>query len=133
MWANFKSMPLMLKFLTAQAIAGILLLIVSVIPLASYRIDGRSVTHAEWWGSGIGVYASVWGVLLAIAGFLLVTRKPFSRPVYLGVLSLGLVTPYFLFGGHWSSLFSLLIVAIIAAYLYLKTSVKQYFDPGTQY
>ena len=81
-------------------------------------------------GSGVGVYASILGTLMASAGFLLVTKNRFSRQIYLGVLSLGLVTPYYLFGEHWASLFSLLIVFMIAAYLYLKASAKEYFAPN---
>ena len=130
MWENFKSMPLILKFLTAHAIACAGFLVGSVIPHNSFLINGRSVTYVEWWSSGTGVYASVLGMLMAIAGFLLVTKNPFSRQIYLGVLSLGLVTPYFLFGEHWSSLFSLVIVIMIAAYLLLKGSVKEYFAPN---
>jgi Ca2+/Na+ antiporter len=91
---------------------------------------GQSVTYSEWWGSGVGVYASILGTLMASAGFLLVTKNRFSRQIYLGVLSLGLVTPYYLFGEHWASLFSLLIVFMIAAYLYLKASAKEYFAPN---
>ena len=132
MWENFKSMPTLLKFLTAHAIACIFFLIGSVFPHDSYVIHGRPVTHAEWWSSGVGVYGSVLGVLMASAGVLLVLRHPFSRPFYLGIFSLGMTTPYFLFGEHWSSLFSLLVAGLIGAYLYLNTAVKAYFSPHPQ-
>ena len=119
----------MLKFLTAHAIACFGFLIGSVVPHGSFIIKGQSVTYAEWWSSGVGVYASVLGALMAVAGLLLVGKTRFSRQIYLGVLSLGLVSPYFLLDEHWSSLFSLVIVIVIAAYLFLKASVKDYFAP----
>ena len=122
-------MPLVLKLLTAQAISCIVFLIASIIPHNSFVMHGQSVTYSKWWSSGVGVYASVLGTLMASAGLLLVTKKRFSRQIYLGVLSLGLVTPYYLFGEHWASLFSLLIVLIIGAYLYLNAPVKEYFAP----
>ena len=126
---NFKAMPKLFKFLTAHALSCIVFLFASIIPFGSFRIHDRYVNHSEWWSSGVGVYASILGTLMAIAGFLLVIKNPFSRQIYLVVLSLGLVTPYFLFGEHWGSLFSLFIVFMIAAYLYLNASVKEYFAP----
>ena len=75
MWKNFKSMPLILKLLTAHAISCIVFLIASIIPHSSFVMYGQSVTYSEWWGSGVGVYASILGTLMASAGFLLVTKN----------------------------------------------------------
>ncbi len=130
MWQNFKSMPLILKFLTIHALACIAFLIFSIIPHDSFIINGENVTYSKWWGSGVGVYASMLGTLTAVAGYLLVTKKKYSRQIYLGILSLALIAPYLKFGEYYSALFGVSIVLMISAYLFLKASVKEYFAPN---
>ncbi len=132
MWQNFKSMPMILKFLAAQAIAGIMFLIGSIIPHDSFSINGQSVTHYEWWNSGVGIYVSILGTCLAISGYLLVTKNKYSRQVYLVILSLGLIAPYLKWGNYALASMGMLIVVIIAGYLFLKASVKDYFASNKQ-
>ena len=77
MWENFRDMPTGLKFFAAQALAGLLFIFGSVVPHKSFSIDGRSVTYSEWWSSGVGIYVSVLGAVLAIAGYLILSKKQF--------------------------------------------------------
>ena len=132
MWGNFKSMPIILKFLTAQAVAGIMFLIGSIIPHDSFSINGQSVTYNEWWNSGVGIYVSILGTGMAIAGYLLVTKNNFSRQIYLVILCLGLVAPYLKWGNYTSAFMGMFIVVIVAGYLFLKASVKDYFASNQQ-
>ncbi len=125
-------MPIILKFLTAQAIAGTMFLIGSIIPHDSFSINGQPATYNEWWYSGVGIYVSILGTCMAIAGYLLVTRKKYSRQIYLVVLSLGLIAPYLKWGNYTLASMGLLIVVIIAGYLFLKASVKDYFASNKQ-
>ena len=127
MWENFKTMPMLLKFLTAHAIACIAFLFGSVIPHDSFSVNGQSVTYSEWWSSGIGIYVSILGALMAIAGYLLVSKKRFSRQIYLAVVPLGLVVPYLKFGEYTLAVVGVVITLGIAAYLFLKASAKEYF------
>lgn len=127
MWENFKSMPIILKFLTAHALACIAFLIGSILPHDSFSMNGRSVTYSEWWNSGIGIYASILGALMAIAGYLLVSKKRYSRQVYLGILSFGLIAPYIKWGKYELAGFGVLTISVIAGYLFFKASVIEYF------
>jgi hypothetical protein len=134
MWNNYKSMPNLLKFLTAHALACIVFLIGSVIPHNSFSISGRQVTYLEWWGSGAGVYASVIGIILPISAWLLLSRSCHARGFYLCSMIVGLILSYLLFQQVWGSetgygyaAVRAIIVAILAWYLYRKESVKHYF------
>ena len=128
MWENFKAMPVLLKFLTAHALGCILFVFASMFPFGAFRIHGRYVTHSEWWSSGIGVYVSILGMLMAIAGCLLASKKRYSRQIYLAVVPLGLVAPYLKTGEYAGAIFGIAVTLMIAAYLFLKASAKEYFD-----
>lgn len=120
-------MPILLKFLSAHALGCIVFVFASIFPFASFRIHDRYVTHSEWWSSGIGAYVSMFGTLMAIAGYLLVSRQRFSRHVYTAVVLLGLVAPSLKLGEPVAAIFGVAVTLVVAAYLFLKASVKKYF------
>ncbi|MCP3701349.1 MAG: hypothetical protein GY954_00245 [Alteromonas sp.] len=132
MWNNFKSMPTLLKFFTAHALACVAFLFGSIIPHNSFSINGQPVTYSEWWSSGTGIYVSLLGTIMAVAGYLLLTKKQYSRQIYLFVLSLGLVVPYLKFGDNILAATGVFFVLLIAGYLFLRAPVREYFTSNKQ-
>ena len=126
-WENFKSMPVLLKFLTAHAFACFAFLLVSVIPNNSFSIDGHAASYAEWWSSGAGPFASLLGLVGPIIGVLLVTKSQNARPAYLGFLALGLIVPYPVMGVPAMALAGVVVACAVAFYLYKWQSVHSYF------
>ncbi len=98
MWANFSGMPNVLKFLTAHAACCFVLLVVSVIPIDLFAIQGRHVSYAEWWSSGAAVLASLLGIVGPFAAWALASKQAYARAFYLGFLALAFVAPFLFFG-----------------------------------
>jgi hypothetical protein len=130
MWANFSGMPKLLKFLTAHAACCFVFLVISVIPIDSYAIQGRHVTYAVWWSSGAGVLASLLGIVGPFAAWALASKRPYARAVYLGFLALAFVAPCPFFGMLAYVLPGLLVVGVGAFYMYKWQSVQVYFAPN---
>lgn len=130
MWANFGSMPKLLKFLTAHAACCFVFLVISVIPIDSYAIQGQHVTYAEWWSSGAGVLASLLGIVGPFAAWALASKRPYARAVYLVFLALAFIAPCPFFGMLAYLLPGLLVVGVGAFYMYKWQSVQVYFAPN---
>jgi len=130
MWANFGSMPKLLKFLTAHAACCFVFLAISVIPIDSYAIQGQHVTYAEWWSSGAGALASLLGIVGPFAAWALASKRPYARLVYLGFLALAFIAPCPFFGMLAYVLPGLLVVGVAAFYMYKWQSVQVYFAPN---
>jgi hypothetical protein len=64
---------------------------------------------------------------MAIAGYFLVSKKRFSRQIYLAVVPLGLVAPYLKTGEYAGAIFGIAVTLLVAAYLFFKASTKEYF------
>jgi|SRR5450432_1508775 hypothetical protein len=129
MWENFKSMPLLLKFLTGHAFVCLALLVVSAIPNNSFSIRGHAVSYSEWWSSGAGPFASLLGLVGPIIGVLLLTKSSSARLAYLGFLVLGLIVPYPFMGVPAMALAGIAVVCVTAVYLYKWQPVQLYFAP----
>ena len=127
MWENFRSMPPLLKFLTAHAFACFAFLVGSVIPHHSFSINGHAASYAEWWSSGAGPFASLLGIVGPVIGMLLVTKSHNARAAYLGFLALGLIAPYPFMGVPAMALAGVVLVCAAAFYLYKWQSVQFYF------
>jgi hypothetical protein len=127
MWASFKEMPTLLKFLTGHSLACIFLMILSIIPHNSFAIEGHSVSYAVWWSSGAGPFASLLGIIMPVSGYLLLQRSHRARISYLTALSVGLIAPYLLCGQFGLAAFGIALVAAIGWYLYGRQTVQTYF------
>jgi len=126
---NFKSMPKQLKFLTAFGLACFAFLVGPLIPNTALSINGRAVSSAEWWSSGVGVFASLVGLAGPIAGLLLLRKSRYARQAYLGFLALGLIVPYPLFGSPLIAAAGAFVVCLAGVYLYASSSSQRYFSP----
>ena len=127
MWANFKSMPRFLKFLTAQAGSCFVFFVCSVVPNHSFSVDGHIVTYSQWWSSGAGPLASSLGVIGPFVAWLLLQKSQHARAWYLGFLALGFVAPYPFLGPLAYGLLGVLVAGAGAFYLYRWQSVQVYF------
>lgn len=111
-----------------------MLLVFSVIPNESMSIDGKAVTYAQWWSSGAGVFASAIGLALPFSAWLILQKSTLARPVYLASLVLTLVLPYLFFWQNYgSALFGMVLVTVVAGYLYKKQSVLTYFGSNPSF
>jgi hypothetical protein len=131
LWENFKRMPRLLKFLTAHALAMSVSFIFSVIPVVSFGIGYKSVSYAEWWSSGVGIFASIMGILLPTAGYLFLKRDRYARIVYVGSMVFISLFQFARVGLNYHSIISFILIlpliGLISAYLFLSKSVKLYF------
>jgi hypothetical protein len=127
MWANFKSMPRVLKFITAHALCCFAFLVMSVVPNDFLYLNGQNVTYSEWWSSGAGPFASLIGIVGPIVGWLLLSKKPHARAEYLAFSALALIVPFPLMGDWATALIGVLFVCAEALYLYKWRGVQVYF------
>lgn len=127
MWVNFKSMPLLLKFLTAHALACFAFFVTTLVPSSSFVLNGHHVSFSTWWSSGVGFFASLVGVVGLAVGLLLLTKWRHARIAYLGFLILVLVVPYPIVGHPALALVGLATVGALALYLYRRQSIQCYF------
>jgi len=126
--ANFFAMPILLRLMTGHALVCVILFVVSVLPYDSYGIDGRQVSQAEWWSSGVGPLVSLIGLLGFAAGWSFLKKKRYARELYLAFLTAGLVVPYPFMGEAWFSVIGIFIVIAAGFYLFKNGAVASYFE-----
>ena len=128
MWKNFKSMPLILKFLTVHGFMCSMAFVFSIIPTHSLSIDGQPVTYAQWWASGVGAFAAIVGLSLPLAAWLMLRKSSIARPMYLACLTFALVLPYLVFWrSYGTAAGGIMFVVLAALYLYKRQPVLVYF------
>jgi len=124
-------MPLILKFLTVHAVACLFFLVSSIFPHNSFSVEGATVTYLEWWSSGAGMLATIFGTLLPLSGYLFLKRASIARLFYLSSMLIAFYSPAFFIAGsrypvgYYIS--GLLVVLLIGGYLYLGKTARAYF------
>jgi len=126
-WQSFKAMPALLKFFTAHAFFCSIAFVGAVIPNDSVQIDGRAVSFAELWRSGVGPFMVILGAAMPATALLMLGRKPYARQAYLAALSFAMVVPYLVLGDLPLALFGVAFVALVAWYMFGKRSAREYF------
>lgn len=116
--------------MTGHALACVIFLIVSLVPNHSFAVNGRHVSQAEWWNSGVGILASFVGAIGLVVGVALLRKKRWARLLYLGFATIGLVIPYPIFGYPALGLAGAVVVAAAALYLFKARAVASYFEQG---
>jgi hypothetical protein len=129
MWANFNTMPKLLKFLTVHAAFCFVFFVGSVVPSNSFSMNGQHVTYAEWWSSGAGPFASLIGLVGPLVAWSLLSKWQHARLAYVVFLALGFIAPYPFLGMLPYVLPGMLVVGIGAFYMYRWQSVQVYFAP----
>jgi hypothetical protein len=135
---NFAAMPWLLKLITLNAALGIVLIAATVaVPVNVY---GREVAPSEWWSSGAGPVTAVAMALLFVSAYLLLERSAIARKLYLVSLSFAFATGPIvdhMVGARSTDvvavvllqpLVALLLILLLACYLYLNRGVQKYFE-----
>lgn len=121
-------MPVLLKLLTAHALACALFLLFSLVPVVPFRLYGEVVSFERWWQSGAGLGASMIGLFLPYAAVLLLQKASYARVVYLGILVVVTMGAGLALGRHIAVIIlNLCVVGMLALYLYKSSAVRAYF------
>ncbi len=67
------------------------------------------------------------GIVLPICGWLMLKRTSYSRLIYIIVLLVSMILPLLYMQEYISIIFGLVLVILIACYLFGKSSVREYF------
>jgi hypothetical protein len=137
MIANFTSMPLILKLLTAigiSMIAGVLATVNSGV-----NMFGREISASSWWGSGAGFVFLAAALLMGCSAILMLYRFRYSRLLHVGgwvAITFATVIDAYILEVRSSMLiptivFNIFLTAGIALYLYFSKNVRNYFSDIT--
>jgi hypothetical protein len=133
---NFKSMPGLLKLLTASSIAPVAFCLNTLIPHATVVVFGQRIATSEWWRSGAGFATLLVGILTGCSTILMLRRSKHARLICVSALiAIGASAPavIHMLGNPMppSLLVSLtvnsILTALIALYLYRNQEVSRYF------
>ena len=92
-WQNTKALPLLLRVLIQGAmVVTPMFLLLLVLPISEWEVDGRLVSYAELWSSGQGFAFAVSLLLVGTGAWGLAARNAQSR----WLLVLSAVAPYFI-------------------------------------
>ena len=80
LWRNTRDMPLLLRVMCrgGMAVAPVLLVLL-IVPVLNWTVDGRLVSHAELWTSGAGPALALLLSMTALGCWGLAARRPSSR------------------------------------------------------
>jgi hypothetical protein len=134
---SFKAMPSILKWLCVVGLVPPLFLFGTLIPNGSINVDGKPMANSDWWSSGAGAVVAVLAIVMTAAEIMLLRRSKYGRPIYLIGMALTMAsgppiekllepnaTPYL-----QPLVFNLVIVVLVAWYLYGNKAVQKYFHP----
>ena len=132
-WRNSKEMPFLLRMLCQGGmIAGPLLLLFLIVPVAPWTVNGKAVSYAELWGSGAGVSAALFIGLITLGTWGMAARKSWTR----WALVLAPILPVVPFPKSMLPDLGLLLLnsaltgAVIYVCLFHIKSVRQYLRAG---
>ena len=94
-WKNTKELPYLLRVLIQGAmVVTPLFLLLLVLPVTEWEVDGRLVSYTELWSSGEGIALAVSLLLVGAGAWGLAARNAASR----WLLVISPVVPYLVFG-----------------------------------
>lgn len=125
--SKFKEMPIMLKFITAHALACVLFLVAALVPGIPFYFNGKEMTFSEVWYSGIGVFTIYVSIAMPVCGVLILKRVSNARVIYLAVLCSVLIVPYIYWKNTEGIIFGVATACFIAAYMFGMPSARNYF------
>lgn len=126
-YLRIKEMPLLLRFFFVISCFGILLVILTALPIASPTIDGEKMTYEELWSSGVGIWALVTGILLSVSAVGIFIKKGWARATFLAVFLVYAFIPQCSIQTNELFLYFAWIV-VFGCYLFYKRTVRDYFS-----
>lgn len=124
----FWEMPTILKFLTAHALACFLFVIGLVIPGSPMSFNGVPVESQEFWDKGYALPTFIIGIIMPLLGVSLLKKWVYSRHIYSVVFVLVLVAPYVYWQEIESTIFGVVLSAMVIGYLFINGKVREYFN-----
>lgn len=129
MFASFKEMPPVLKFLTGMAIFFIFLFLKATVPgmFGTFSYNGEVLEFDEIWRRGFGVPLILIGLLVPLSGLSILLKQKYSRHFYCFSLAIAVSTPAIAERDFGALAFFLIIPISIAVYLFSFMEVKRYY------
>ena len=79
-WSNTREMPFLLRILCQGGmVAGPVLFLFLVLPIADWTFNGTRMSYSELWSSGAGLVMAVFIGLVIVGTWGMAARKPTSR------------------------------------------------------
>jgi hypothetical protein len=130
MYASFKEMPLVLKFLTGMALFFFSLFLKAMIPgmFGTFTYNGEVLEFDEIWERGFGVPLILIGLFVSSSGISILLKQKYSRHFYCFALALAVSTPAVAEKDFYALAFFLIIPIAAALYLFLSNGVRRYYD-----
>ena len=134
-WRNTRRMPFLLRlWCQGGMVAGPILLLFAIFPIADWTVNGRAMSYGEFWTSGAGASMATFVSLITIGAWGMAAKIPASR----WALVLAPVLPLVFSPGpmvETTSLPSLIVAqgitaAIIYWCLFHIDAVRQYLNRG---
>ncbi|QBF84311.1 hypothetical protein EXU30_17745 [Shewanella maritima] len=126
---DFKSMPLLLKFITAHGLFCFLFFLSATIPGfdVNFSYKGQSMGYDEIWQNGLGIDLILIGSLFPISAILLLKKWQYCRQFY-ALIILGTFVILNVNGESFIYLpFALIIPCLLMVYLFKYDKAKVYF------
>jgi hypothetical protein len=126
---SFKSMPLLMRFITGHALLCFFFLLKASIPQmgGDFSYKGQIMGFQEIWQNGLGVYLLLLGSAFPLSGVLMLRKWQYSRQLYSVVLLSAFIVP----NANSDSLvylpLALIIPCLLITYLFKYSKVRQYY------
>ena len=113
----------------ALGICGPSCVLMTVLPIASYRIGGNPVTYAEFWSSGGGPVMTLAGAIMVVLAIAFYKAQQWVRIVIPSVFGIAaIVIPLISIEDRWYGLIGLSTWSLSSWwYLNRKRDIAQYF------
>lgn len=128
-WMNTRDLPGVLQiFIRGGMIASLVLLVLTLFPLTSWTVDGRTTTYAQMWRSGGAELVVLWLLLMAAGCWGVALRKPNARWILIFSPFASLILNVGFASFRLTDVFvAIFLAAIIYAVLFHLRSVRLYF------
>ena len=125
----FKSMPILLKFITAHGLFCFLFFLSAVIPGfdVNFTYKGQSMGYDEIWRNGLGVHLILIGSLFPISAILILKKWQYCRQFYALVVLGAFIIPNANGDSFIYLPFALIMPSLLIVYLFKYGKAKVYF------
>ncbi len=124
----FKKIPILLKFFTGHALVCFLFFLAAVIPGIPITYNGEVIESQELWAKGVGLQTAAMGLVMPLAGILILMRWQYCRQFYAVSLWWVLASPYVFEQELAPLVFGAVLPFVITGYLFINVQARAYFS-----